>query len=217
MTTVLVLVPTLGREHLAFEALAGRPLLEWAVTLAVQATGASVIALVRPEFAAVIPPLSGDAALLFVDSSGVDDSTRARIAAADVVVVHDPLCPLVPAAFMSRLVHQLSQPSAGTRPASALVAVRPVVDTLKQVDAAGLVAGTLDRETVRAVLSPVVATGQRLADIPELTAALTDPALLVRALQANGDVQLVLAPESARRANSRAALLSISNSEDLPI
>lgn len=215
--TVLVLVPTLGREHFTFEGLAGRSLLDRAVTLAIRATGAPVIVFVRRDSATAIPPLPGDAAVVMVDDSGVDDSTRARIATADVVVVHDPLCPVVPAAFISGLVHQLSQPPVGTRPASTLVAVRPVVDTLKQVDAAGVVVGTLDRETVRLVLSPVVTSGQRLVDIPELTAALTDPALLVRALQVSGDVQFVVAPESARRAGSRAALLCLGNSEELRI
>jgi len=212
MATVLVLVPTLGREHLAFEELDGRQLLDRTVSVSALATGAHVTVLVSPEFEPVLPPLSGDVTSLLVDHGGADDALRALTAAADVVVVSDPLCPLVPASFISTLVQTLSLRLGDGRDSPALIATRPVVDTLKRVDPAGLVAATVDRETVRAVLSPVVATGRRLNDIPDLTAALSDPALLVRELQLAGEVELVSAPESARRVGGRADLLAISRS-----
>ncbi len=212
MATVLVLVPTIGREHLAFEELDGRQLLDRTLSASALTTGAHVTVLVCPEFEPSIPPLSGDSTLLLVDHAGADDAIRALAAAADVVVVSDPLCPLVPTSFSSTLVETLSLRLDVGRDAPALIATRRVVDTLKRVEPTGLVAATVDRETVRAVLSPVVTTGRRFNDIPDLTAALSDPALLARELQVTGDVELVSAPESARRVGGRADLLAMSGS-----
>ncbi len=210
MPTVLVLVPTLRREHLAFAQLDDRSLLEWAVDASALDTGARVTVLAFSEFEPVLPPLPGDVSLLLVDAADGDHAIRALTASADVVVVHDPLCPFVPSGFITTLVEMLSVCLRAHRDPPALVATRLVVDTLKRVDAAGLVAATVDRETVRAVLSPVVTTGRRLNDIADLFAALTDPALLVRELRAHGDVELVHAPESARRVGGRADLLAMS-------
>lgn len=212
MAIVLVLVPTLGREHLAFEELDGRQLLDRAVSASALNPGAHVTVLVCPEFEPIIPPLSGDITLLLVDHAGAAEAIRALAAAADVVVVSDPLCPLVPTSFISTLVETLSLRLGAGRDVPALIATRRVVDTLKRVEPTGLIAATVDRETVRAVLSPVVTTGRRLNDIPDLTAALSDPALLVRELQLTGDVELVSAPESARRVGGRADLLAMSGS-----
>lgn len=223
MTTVLVLVPTLGREHLAFQDLEGRSLVDRAVTAAVTAMemthlAATVTVVVDSDFAQSLPTLSCEADVLRVatgrDASAADqaasnESVRALTGAKDVVVVHDPLCPLVAPELIVSLLRRLALGGEPDRQAPSLVASRPVVDTLKRLDAGGLVQGTVDRDAVRAVLSPVVAPGRRLSGIPDLLAALSDPVRLVRALKAAGAVEMVGVPVSARRVDGRTALLSM--------
>jgi len=220
MAIVLALVPTLGREHLAFEQLDGRSLVDRAVTAAALATKAaatvatkaSVTVVVRSEFVRVLPLLSHEVAVVVVaaDQSASDESVRSWIRGVDVVAVHDPLCPLVAPDLIVSMLRRLTVSGEADCQTPALVASRPVVDTLKRLDAGGLVKGTTDRDTVRAVLSPVVTTGRRLSGIPDLHAALSDPACLVRGLRATGAVELVDVPASARRVDGRAALLAMS-------
>ena len=213
MTTALALVPTLRREHLAFEELDGRSLVGRAVSAASLATGAPVTVLIQREFEQYVHALPGNGNALVLDRADADREIRAAIATTDLVVIHDPLCPLVPGSFISSLLQALMRRLRETGAGSALVAVRPVVETLKRVDSTGRVVSTVDRESVRAVLSPVVTTNRMLAEIAGLAAALADPGLLARELQATGDVQLVLAPESATRVESRAALVAMAASQ----
>jgi 2-C-methyl-D-erythritol 4-phosphate cytidylyltransferase/2-C-methyl-D-erythritol 2,4-cyclodiphosphate synthase len=65
----------------------------------------------------------------------------------DIVLVHDAARPFVSERLISRAV-------AATRTSEAAVPVIPVVDTVKIIDAAGLVAGTLDRARLRAAQTP---------------------------------------------------------------
>jgi 2-C-methyl-D-erythritol 4-phosphate cytidylyltransferase len=57
----------------------------------------------------------------------------------EAVVLHDSLCPMTPAAFIADCVEQALAHDA------VVVAVRPVTDTVKRVEA-GLVGETVDRE-----------------------------------------------------------------------
>jgi len=66
----------------------------------------------------------------------------------DFVVVHDAARPLTPADQIRRVVAALAE---GLR---AVVPVLPVVDTIKAVDANGVVLGTPDRSGLRAVQTP---------------------------------------------------------------
>jgi 2-C-methyl-D-erythritol 4-phosphate cytidylyltransferase len=66
----------------------------------------------------------------------------------DVVLVHDAARPLVSRALVDRVVDAVA---AG---AEAVVPAVPVPDTIRQVDAAGLVIGTPSRDSLRAVQTP---------------------------------------------------------------
>jgi 2-C-methyl-D-erythritol 4-phosphate cytidylyltransferase len=79
-------------------------------------------------------------------------SVAAALAAADpaldIVLVHDAARALAPPALIERV-------AAAVRAGSpAVIPVLPVIDTIKQVDAAGRVLGTVDRAVLRAVQTP---------------------------------------------------------------
>jgi 2-C-methyl-D-erythritol 4-phosphate cytidylyltransferase len=114
---------------------------------------------------------------------------------ADVVVVHDPLFPLVPAALVRAVVAAIDPspapapdpvpdtvpdpvpaPAPDPRPAG-VVPLRPVTDTLKRIDEDGLVLGTVDRAGFRTVCSPqAFRTGALLAALEAADGAtLRDP------------------------------------------
>ena len=80
------------------------------------------------------------------------DSVRLALAAVpadvDVVLVHDAARPLVPAALVSDVV------AAVRGGADAVVPGIPLADTVKRIDAAGLVHETPDRAALRAVQTP---------------------------------------------------------------
>src|SRR4051794_33740422 len=71
--------------------------------------------------------------------------------------LHAPLCPLVPPSFLSACIEAVAGPS-GDRPdpgPRAVVAFRPVTDTLKTVLDDRII-GTVDRDRFMMVASPVV-------------------------------------------------------------
>lgn len=79
------------------------------------------------------------------------DTVRSALAAAgdpDFVVVHDAARPLTPVGQIQRVVAALRDGIAAVIPAL------PVVDTIKAVDANGVVLGTPDRAGLRAVQTP---------------------------------------------------------------
>jgi 2-C-methyl-D-erythritol 4-phosphate cytidylyltransferase len=84
---------------------------------------------------------------------------RARPPASDaIVVVHDPLHPLVASALVSSVVSALIDRSAGAGGdrdgCVAVLSVRSVTDTLKWVDEDDVVTATADREGFRTVCGP---------------------------------------------------------------
>jgi 2-C-methyl-D-erythritol 4-phosphate cytidylyltransferase len=109
----------------------------------------------------------------------------------DRVLVHDSLCPLVPAEFLERLA-SAEQPTA---------AYRPVTDTLKVVED-DVVGRTIDREQFGILTSPVLVLGATGADRPPTE----DVGRLVGWLRERGAVELVLAPQAGRRAVDRASV-----------
>ena len=80
------------------------------------------------------------------------ESVAAALAAVpddyDYVLVHDAARAFVPAEVIDRVVAALSEG------AQAVVPVRPIYDTIKQVDSDGRISGTLDRSTLRGVQTP---------------------------------------------------------------
>jgi 2-C-methyl-D-erythritol 4-phosphate cytidylyltransferase len=79
-----------------------------------------------------------------------------------------------------------------------IVAVRPVVDTIK-IAPGGVVAQTLDRDSLRVVGSPIVVSTRDLVSADDLAAVLGDPTRLVAYLRSVSTPHLVTAPAAARR------------------
>ncbi len=85
--------------------------------------------------------------------------TRAA-SSARVVVIHDPLCPLVSPADIRAALRALGswhRDRFGP----------PVLDTVKAARD-GVICETLDRDALRIVVSPVVVSGAQLAEAPDL-------------------------------------------------
>lgn len=121
------------------------------------------------------------------------------------LLVHDPLCPLVPVSFLVEMV-ALAAADEGL----SVAAYRPVTDTVKTaVD--GCIEGTIDREQLAAVLSPIVVAAQVLtgagsAAAPVETPPVGDLAELVRWSRERGRTELVLAPAMARRVDDESSV-----------
>ena len=111
------------------------------------------------------------------------------------LVLHDPLCPLTPPDFVVAAVRECL--SSG----EVVVGVRPVTDTLKQVEAGpagAMVGATVDRDAYVTVCSPVVLPASVLAELVEPPDT-GDFAELVARLREDRAVRLLEAPPLARR------------------
>ncbi len=137
-------------------------------------------------------------------SAGTDwwQQLRERGAASAGLLVHDALCPLASADFL-RGVRQ--DGTAG--PAASRLAYRPVTDTVKTV-VGERIQGTIDRESLAALVSPAVVAPQVLAaamaadDCPPVD----DFAHLAAWLRQRGEVEMVRAPSLARRVDGVSAV-----------
>jgi len=109
-------------------------------------------------------------------------------------VLHDALCPLTPPTFLAECVAHAEESSAVT------VGVRPVTDTVKELDG-DRVGATVDRTTLLQVVSPVVLPAGVVAaldglpslDFPELVATLAE----------RFPVETLEAPAEARRVHDQ--------------
>lgn len=108
-------------------------------------------------------------------------------------VLHDPLCPMTPPAFIAACVERAVEHEC------VVVGVRPVTDTVKVVED-GVVGETLDRDGLVAVAAPVVLPPGVVAALDGLPA--TDLVALVAELRRRYPVELVEAPPTARRVGS---------------
>jgi 2-C-methyl-D-erythritol 4-phosphate cytidylyltransferase len=158
----------------AFVSLGGRTLLDRALGAA-RGSGCvdHLVAVVpRPLVAEVSDRYAGDRALSVV-AGGAErtDSVAAGLAAlprgCDVVLVHDAARCLAPPALFRRVVDAVRAGADGVVP------VLPVVDTVKVVDDAGVVTGTVDRSRMRVVQTP---QGFRRAALEAAHQAAADPA-----------------------------------------
>lgn len=115
------------------------------------------------------------------------------------LVLHDPLCPMTPPSFLAACVDRCIE--AGV----VVVGVRPVTDTVKQVSD-GILGGTVDRDGLVAVCSPVVIPPDLLVDLLDAGPIPTDLVALLAVLRSRypGRVELAEAPASARRVASAA-------------
>jgi 2-C-methyl-D-erythritol 4-phosphate cytidylyltransferase len=158
MSTVAV-VPAAGSgERLAagapkaFVNLTGRPMLEYALR------GLRDSGVVDDIVVAVPPNRTDQAKLVFggdavIVAGGTDRTESVRLALAAVgdaefVLVHDAARALTPPSLIARVVAALRSGHAAVVPAL------PVSDTIKAVDANGVVLGTPERASLRAVQTP---------------------------------------------------------------
>ena len=159
---VAVLVPAAGAGlrlgpggPKALRELAGEPLLVHAVRrlCAAASIGQVVVAAPADSLDAVRALLSAVAPVVVVAGGASRQlSVAAALAAADpaleIVLVHDAARALAPPALIERV-------AAAVRAGSpAVIPVLPVIDTIKQVDDAGRVVGTVDRAVLRTVQTP---------------------------------------------------------------
>ena len=129
----------------------------------------------------------GDAGVTAVD---LGTSWEAIAEADEPFVLHDALCPMTPADFLEACVARAVDTG------RVVVGVRPVTDTVKSLDD-GLVGETLDRDELRVVASPIVRPASVVRALSGLPT--TDFAALVEWLRAAHEVELAVAPPSARR------------------
>ena len=159
--TVGVVVPAAGAgvrfggaTPKALVLLAGEPLLVHAVRAlrAAPSVGAVVVAAPAGQVADVIALLQAYDVLVVAGGPTRQDSVglalRALPADVDLVLVHDAARCLTPVAVIEQVIERLQ---AG---APAVVPVLPVVDTIKQVDAGGVVVATVDRAALRIIQTP---------------------------------------------------------------
>ena len=159
---VAVLVPAAGAGvrlgpggPKALRELAGEPLLVHAVRRLCAAPSVAQVVVAAPaDSVGVVSALLARVAPVDVVAGGASRqlSVAAALAAADpalgIVLVHDAARALAPPALIERVAAAVR---AGHR---AVIPVLPVVDTIKQVDDAGRVVGTVDRAVLRAVQTP---------------------------------------------------------------
>jgi 2-C-methyl-D-erythritol 4-phosphate cytidylyltransferase len=145
----------------AFAPLAGRPILAHALDTVARVPGLRAVAVVvpsdladgsGPEWEGVeMPP----GARVVVGGPERTESVAAGLAAVgedcDVVLVHDAARCLTPLEVFERVVDAVRQGTAGS---SGAVPGLPVVDTVKSVDAQGIITGTPERAALRAVQTP---------------------------------------------------------------
>lgn len=167
----------------AFVHLRGRPLLAHALDTIARMPGLTSLVVVTP--AGLTDP--SDALWAGVDlpagavvvGGGAErtDSVAAGLAAlapsCDVVLVHDAARCLTPFAVFERVVAAVRAGAAGAVPGL------PVVDTVKTVDAEGVITGTPDRGSLRAVQTPQGFRREVLAAAYASGVQATDDAALV--------------------------------------
>ena len=159
---VAVLVPAAGAGvrlgpggPKALRLLDGEPLLVHAVRRVAAASSVRLIVVAAPaaEVSAVRDLLAPVAAVEVVAGGAERQASVAAALAAvprdvPIVLVHDAARALTPPG----LVEAVAAAVRGGRPA--VIPVLPVVDTVKEVDADGVVLGTVDRSTLRIVQTP---------------------------------------------------------------
>lgn len=158
MSTVAV-VPAAGSgERLAagapkaFVNLSGRPMLEYALEgLRNSGVVDSVVVAVPPNRTDEAKRVFGGDAVIVAGGSDRTESVRLALAAigdAEFVLVHDAARALTPPSLIMRVVQALRSGH------PAVVPALPVSDTIKAVDANGVVLGTPERSGLRAVQTP---------------------------------------------------------------
>jgi 2-C-methyl-D-erythritol 4-phosphate cytidylyltransferase len=135
----------------ALVALGGEPLVVHACRALREANVAQIVVAAPAESVDELAALVPDARVVAGGSTRTASVRRALAALSaevDIVLVHDAARALAPSSLVERVVAAVK---AG---ADAVVPVVPVADTIKQIDGAGGVVNTVDREMLRAVQTP---------------------------------------------------------------
>ena len=166
----------------AFVPLRGRPLLGYALDTVARLPGLAALVVVAPpgladptgpSWAGVDLPAG---AVVVAGGASRTDSVAAGLAGlgdVDVVLVHDAARCLTPLEVFERVVEAVRRGAAGAVPGIALV------DTVKAVDAQGVITGTPDRASLRAVQTPQGFAREVLVAAYAGGSAATDDAALV--------------------------------------
>ena len=180
-----------GRSELAFHQLHGEPLYAHALRALDAALGGVEVVVDAGDAERVRREASGWGVEVRVDDLG--SWWQAVLESAErPLLVHDALCPLVTADFIRTVLTRSREV-----PGAAVAAVRAVTDTLKAV-VDGRIEGTIDRDQLVTVTSPVLVPAAVLSAAEE-PLPLLDGAALVAWLRARGQVELVRAPSLGRR------------------
>ena len=164
-------VPTTGRGSMPFATLDGEPLVVLA-SFALEDAGAELV-----DFN--------------VELAEVHDRQRP-------LVLHDPLCPLTPIAFLREAV------ALAVSEDVVVVGVQPVTDTIKTTRD-GVVGETVDREGLWTLTSPVVLPASVVAGLDGWPEADDFPGL-VSTLRERYEVRFLEAPALGRRVEDESAL-----------
>jgi 2-C-methyl-D-erythritol 4-phosphate cytidylyltransferase/2-C-methyl-D-erythritol 2,4-cyclodiphosphate synthase len=172
----------------------GRPAWRWSLDTLLSVPGMSLVAVVAPadaldRYAAALPPEADERVLVVAGGAERTDSvvagiaalTAARISDDTPVLVHDAARPAATVELMVRVV-------AAVRAGTGAVPLAPVPDTLKTVDAGGLVAGMVDRDAVQAAQTPQGATLAQLRAAMEESHAWGRPATDEAAAMTSGGI-----------------------------
>jgi 2-C-methyl-D-erythritol 4-phosphate cytidylyltransferase len=188
------------RSELAFLELHGEPLYAHALRALAEAAGPVIVGVDAPDLRRVRADVERWRlpVTVLVHDSWWD---TVRQSPTGGLLAHDVLCPLVTSQFLASVALRGDE-----HPATSFVAVRPVTDTLKTV-VGGKIQGTIDREGLAAVASPLVIPAHLLASAAQdEPPPVHDFAAMVTWLRARGDVELVKAPLLGRRVEHHRAV-----------
>jgi 2-C-methyl-D-erythritol 4-phosphate cytidylyltransferase/2-C-methyl-D-erythritol 2,4-cyclodiphosphate synthase len=140
-----------------YRALAGEPVIRTSLRLFAHHPGVAMVQpVIHPDDGARFDAATGGLKLLAPVFGGAtrQASVRAGLEALaplrpDLVLIHDAARPYASATLVSRAI-------AAVAVTGAAVPVMPVADTVKSVDASGMIEGTLDRTKLRTVQTPQV-------------------------------------------------------------
>lgn len=193
----------------------GRPLLAWSASALASTPGVMQVVVVAPsdrldEYRAIAEAATGAPVTMATAGSSRSESVRSGLSSvrpeADLVAVHDGARPLVTPDIVAACIGRLK----ADERADGAIAGQPCVDTVKTVDANGIVTGTPDRSALWTVQTPQVFRADAIRAAHESAAEngveATDDAALVE--RCGGRVVVVASP----RANIKVTL-----AEDLEI